>query len=463
MRGELVPSRTMLRYVGPDHAGPDHAGPDHAGPDHAGPDHAGPDHAGPDHPASTLAESFRREWPRLVAAAARIVHDLGRAEEIAQDVMVTALDRWPFTGVPERPGAWLLTATRNRARNAVRDGARARARDEAAAQPERVPAAEPDEPEPIGDDRLRLVFACCHPLLTREAQVALTLRLIGGLSTAEIARAFLVPEPTMAQRLVRAKRLLAEAGVPFVIPAPEEWGQRIPAVLAVVYLIYNEGYEAASGAALTRPVLCREAQRLASLVAELLPGEPDVHGLAALLALHNARIGTRIDEVGDLVLLEDQDRSRWDVTALAEGRAAIERALAAGPPGPFTVQAMIAACHTVAPSWEDTDWDAVVVLYDQLYLLTPTAVVALNRAVAVAMAGSPDDGLAVVDGLTTGELQRYHPLWATRAHLLRRLGRSHEAAVDYRRAAALAGNLVERRFLLARAAACEAAGEAEAG
>jgi RNA polymerase sigma-70 factor (ECF subfamily) len=419
-----------------------------------------------DESGAALAESFRQEWPRLVAAAARIVNDLGRAEEIAQDVMVTALDRWPFTGVPDRPGAWLLTATRNRARNAVRDDARARARDQAAALPERLlaPADDPDtsgpgeESDAIGDDRLRLVFACCHPALSRHAQVALTLRLVGGLSTSQIARAFLVSERTMAQRMVRAKRSLAEAGVPFAIPERHEWGERIPAVLAVVYLIFNEGYQAASGPTLSRPVLCDEAQRLAGLLTEFLPCEPEVHGLAALIALHRSRLATRVDADGDLIPLEDQDRRRWDQAAIAAGRTAIEQALALGPPGPLTLQAMIVACHADAPSWDATDWEAVLALYDQLHAANATAVVSLNRAVALSMARSPEAGLAEVDRLTAGQLARYHPVWATRAYLLARVGRDDEAAAAYRRAAAMAGNEAERRYLLRRAGAPGGAG-----
>jgi RNA polymerase sigma factor (sigma-70 family) len=362
----------------------------------------------PDRTASTLEDTFRREWPRLVAAAARIVGDLGRAEEIAQDVMVIALDRWPFTGVPDRPGAWLLTAARNRARNVARDEARALGRHRLAAISAVAPPEEMDGGGPIGDDRLGLVFACCHPLLNRDAQVALTLRFVGGLSTPEIARAFLVPEATLAQRVVRAKRVLAKAKVRFGIPARQDWEERLPAVLAVVYLIFNEGYEATSGPDLSRPVLCEEARRLAALLVELLPDQPEVHGLAALVELSAARLATRVDRDGDLVLLEDQDRGRWDRPAIAIGRASIERALRAGLPGTMTLQAMIAACHASARTWESTDWSAITALYDQLYSLSPSPVVALNRAVAISMISAPDTALLLVDDLIGGDLAR-HP------------------------------------------------------
>jgi RNA polymerase sigma-70 factor, ECF subfamily len=404
---------------------------------------------------STLEGTFRREWPLLVAAAARIVGDLSQAEEIAQDVMVTALDRWPFSGVPDRPGAWLLTATRNRARNVLRDRARAVARERATALPE-VAAPEVDGDEAlIADDRLRLVFVCCHPVLGQDAQVALTLRLLGGLSTREIARAFLVPETTLAQRLVRAKRTLANARVPFAVPDPQFWPERLPAVLSVIYLIFNEGYEAAEGPTLSRPVLCEEARRLAALLVEMVPDQPEVHGLAGLLALSAARLAARVDDAGGLVALEYQDRSRWDTRAIDEGRAAIERALRCGEPGPITLQAMIAACHAEAPTWDSTNWAAIVALYDRLYTLSPGPVVALNRAVAMSMTSLTAEALAVVDRLTAGDLARYHLAWATRADFLRRLGRFRESAADYRRAAALAGNEAERHFLTGRAELCE--------
>ena len=417
----------------------------------------------PDRAASTLDDVFRREWPLLVAAAARIVGDLGRAEEVAQDVMVTALDRWPFSGVPDRPGAWLLTAARNRARNVVRDEARAGSRNRAAAMAEVTPRQDADGDTPVGDDRLRLVFACCHPLLNRDAQIALTLRLVGGLSTPEIARAFLVPEATLAQRMVRAKRVLANAQVRFAIPDRNDWGERLPAVLAVVYLIFNEGYEATSGPELSRPILCGDARRLAALLVEMLPDQPDVHGLAALIELSAARLATRVDNAGNLILLEDQDRSRWDRQAITKGHAAIERALQAGAPGPMTLQAMIALCHIAARTWESTDWDAITALYDQLHELSPSPVVALNRAVAVSMSSSPEVALAVVDDLISGDLARYPLAWAARADMRWRLGRHHDSAADYRQAAALTANDAERRFLTRRAERFEHKADQEVG
>ena len=417
----------------------------------------------PDRTASTLEDTFRREWPRLVAAAARIVGDLGQAEEIAQDVMVTALDRWPFGGIPDRPGAWLLTAARNRARNVVRDEARAAARNRLAAIAEVAPPADMDGGGPIGDDRLRLVFACCHPLLKRDAQVALTLRLVGGLSIPEIARAFLVPEATLTQRVVRAKRVLANAQVRFAVPDRQDWGERLPAILAVVYLIFNEGYEATSGPELGRPVLCEEARRLAVLLVEMLPDQPEVHGLAALVELSAARLAARVDGSGDMVVLEDQDRSRWDRQAIANGRAAIERALRAGAPGPMTLQAMIAACHAGAGAWESTDWHAIGALYDQLYSVSPSPVVGLNRALAISMNSSPETALALVDDFISGDLASYPLAWATRADMLWRLGRHQDSAADYRRAAALTGNGTERRFLTRRAERCEGSTDQEVG
>jgi RNA polymerase sigma-70 factor, ECF subfamily len=409
--------------------------------------------------ARVLEDLFRREWPVLVGAAARITGDLGRGEELAQDVLVTALDRWPFTGVPERPAAWLATAVRNRARNWLRDEARRRARDRAAARPELVEPPELDDATPIEDDQLRLVFLCCHPLLGEEARVALTLRMVGGLSTAEIARAFLVPLPTMAQRLVRAKRLLAEARVPFDLPDAEQRGQRLPGVLAVLYLIFNEGYSAAAGDQLTRPQLCVEALRLAALLAELVPAEPKVHGLLALLSLHSARLPGRVDDGGDLVLLQLQDRTRWDRALVARGEAEIERALAlsGGAPGPLTLEAMIAACHTRARSWADTDWAAIAALYGRLHQANPSPVVALNRAVATSML-DPEAAWPELEALTE-QLSAYPPLWATRADLLRRLGRHTEAAREYRRAAGLGMNDVERRYLLTRADECDGAAQ----
>ena len=400
---------------------------------------------------SIYEELFRREWPALIGAAARITGDLDRGEEIAQDALVAALTKWPFRGMPDRPGAWLLTVARNRARNWVRDEARARAREEATS-----PAGLEDPPASdeyaIDDERLRLVFVCCHPVLSQEGRVALTLRLVGGLSTPEIARAFLVPLPTAAQRIVRAKRQLAEAAIAFEVPSPEEWPGRLPGVLDVIYLIFNEGYSAASGEQLMRPRLCAEALRLSELLVELVETEPEVTGLHGLLLLHSARLETRADHNGNLILLEDQDRTRWDPHLVARGEAAIEAALRLGEPGPMTVQAMIAACHVRARIWQDTDWDAIVALYGRLVELAPSPVVFLNRAVAVSMR-TPDLAL---DELVTLEdrLVGYAPFWAARADILRRLDRFAEAASAYRRTAALGPNEPERRLLLQRAERC---------
>jgi RNA polymerase sigma-70 factor (ECF subfamily) len=404
--------------------------------------------------AQTLEECFRREWPGLVAAAARITGDLGTAEEVVQDALTSALARWPFSGVPDRPGAWLLTASRNRARNLVRDRAREQARWEAAA--ERSPADDDHAPAPIGDDRLRLVFVCCHPVLAPEAQVALAMRLIGGLSTRQIARAFLQTDTAVAQRLVRAKRTLAEAGVPFAVPEPAEWPARLPGVLNVAYLIFNEGYLASEGPDLDRPDLCREALRLVALLAELIDDQAEVFGLLALINFHLSREATRRDADGDLVLLADQERWRWDAGHLAAAHAALNRALALGVADPYTLQASIAACHADAPTWEQTAWPRIVELYDQLIALTHSPVVELNRAVAVAMASGPPAGLEALNPIVAaGQLDGYHLLWATRADLLRRAGRLNEAASDYRRALTLATNAAEQRFLAARIDECE--------
>jgi len=400
-----------------------------------------------------LEDVFRREWPALVGAAARITGDLARAEEVAQDVLVAALDRWPFAGVPERPAAWLITAVRNRARNRVRDDARARAREVRTAGPE-VHAVDEVARGPIDDDRLRLILTCCHPVLAVDAQIALTLRMVGGLATPEIARSFLVPTSTMSQRLVRAKRALAAAEVAFELPSPAEWSVRLPGVLTVIYLIFNEGYAASAGQVLTRPALCEDARRMAHLLVELLPEEGEVRGLHALTCLLSARLATRVDGNGDLVLLEDQDRSRWDQSLLAAGEASIESALRLGPPGPTTLQAMIAACHTRAPTWESTNWPAIVALYDELVSRNPSPVVELNRAVASSMIDL-EDAWPVIDTITE-RLPNYAPARAARADALRRLGRHREAVAEYERAAQLDQNDAERHFLLRRIEECRA-------
>ena len=402
---------------------------------------------------------FRIESPRLIAGLARLTRDVGRAEELAQDALVAALETWPATGVPERPGAWLLATARNRALDHRRregrldawreENARDLAEREAAGA---GPGAALEDP--YGDDLLRLLFVACHPVLPTEARVALTLRLLGGLTTAEIARAFLAPEPTVAQRIVRAKRTLAEARVPFEVPLGDDLAARLGSVLEVIYLVFNEGYAATTGDDLTRPGLCEDALRLGRVLAGLAPGEPEVHGLVALMELHASRLGARTDAAGAPVLLLDQDRGRWDWLLVGRGLAALARAEAlAGPrPGPYALQAAIAACHARARTAAETDWPRIASLYGALAAEVPSPVVALNRAVAVGMAEGPAAGLALVDRLA-GEpaLRRYHLLPAVRGDLLARLGRREEARAALEEAAALAGNAREREVLLGRA------------
>ncbi|MGA4802040.1 RNA polymerase sigma factor [Streptomyces lavendulocolor] len=392
---------------------------------------------------------FRIESARIIAAVARIVRDVGIAEELAQDALVAALEQWPESGVPDRPGAWLMATARNRAVDLVRRRETyARKLAEVGRDLETAYEPEPAEPDDIDDDLLRLVFTACHPVLSADARVALTLRLLGGLTTEEIARAFLVPEATVAQRIVRAKRSLARAGVPFEVPGGRDRAARLASVLEVIYLIFNEGYAATAGDHWLRPGLCEDALRLARVLAGLMPGEPEVHGLAALLELQASRTAARTGPDGEPVLLADQDRTRWDRRLIRRGFASLERA----GTGPYALQAAIAACHARAPRYEETDWATIAVLYGRLAAVAPSPVVELNRAVAVSMADGPAAGLAIVDALAAEPaLKEYHLLPSVRGDLLARLGRDDEARAELERAASLARNARERALLLARA------------
>jgi RNA polymerase sigma factor (sigma-70 family) len=401
---------------------------------------------------------WRIESPRLIGALVRLVRDLGVAEELAHDALIAALEQWPRSGVPERPGAWLMATARHRAIDVLRRNNLQRRKHEqlAPVEPQTYPAPEEHSDDPVGDDVLRLMFTACHPLLPPEARVALTLRLLGGLTTGEIARAFLVSEPTVAQRLVRAKRTLREARVPFEIPDGADLVARLSSVLQVIYLIFNEGYSATQGEDWIRPTLCEEAQRLGRILAELAPAEPEVHGLLALLEIQASRLRARVDSGGEPVLLLDQDRARWDPLLIQRGLLALERAerlSATAGPGPYTLQAAIAACHARARQASETDWTRIAALYAQLLQVAPSPIVALNRAVAVGMAMGPEAGLELADALLPEpSLRDYHLLPSVRAHLLEKAGRSAEARSEYSRAAALTRNARERRLLLERAA-----------
>jgi RNA polymerase sigma factor (sigma-70 family) len=410
-----------------------------------------------------VAEVFRQEHARVVASILRMIRDIDTAQEVVQEAFEQALSHWPASGIPDRPGAWLVTTARRRALDHLRRRRRAGARVAELAHLAQDATHEPPdvaEPDDIPDDRLRLIFTCCHPALPAESRVALTLRLVGGLSTVEIARAFLVPEPTIAQRLVRAKRAIRDGGVPYEVPEGLELASRLSPVLAVLYLIFNEGYAAHSGRDLLRDDLCEEAIRLGRVLAELMPDEPEVLGLLALMELQASRAAARTDADGNLVLLEDQDRRRWDRGRIGRGLALLERAGARGNAGagPYRLQAAIAACHARAASWEATEWERIVDHYRALAALAPSPVIDLNLAVAVGLADGPAAGLAALDALDAAALRDYHLLPAARADFLRRLGRFTEAAVEYRRALRLADNAREQAFLVGRLTACEAAG-----
>ncbi|MFD9233948.1 RNA polymerase sigma factor [[Kitasatospora] papulosa] len=404
--------------------------------------------------SSAVEAVYRIESARIIAGTARIVRDVGIAEEIAQDALVAALEQWPEDGVPDRPGAWLMATAKHRAIDLVRRRETyARKLAEAGRALEDVPTPEPADPDGIDDDLLRLIFTSCHPVLSTEARVALTLRLLGGLGTDEIARAFLVRESAVAQRIVRAKRTLGRTGVPFEVPSGPERPARLGSVLDVIYLIFNEGYAATTGDDLLRPALCEDALRLARLLAGLMDREPEVHGLAALLELQASRTRARTGADGTPLLLAEQNRARWDHLLIRRGFAALERAHAlGGAPGPYTLQAAIAACHARAVRWSDTDWPVIAALYGRLVAVAPSPVVELNRAVAVSMAQGPEAGLALTDALLDDPaLAGYHLLPSVRGDLLERLGRGEEARAAFVRASELTRNARERELLLARA------------
>ena len=411
---------------------------------------------------------WRIESPKLIAGLTRIVRDVGQAEDLAQDALLAALEQWPESGVPNNPGAWLMAAAKHRAIDAMRRGTmQDRKHEEIGHELEwrqESTIAELDEAldDHVGDDLLRLVFIACHPVLSTDARVALTLRLLGGLTTEEIARAFLAAESTIQQRIVRAKRTLADAKVPFEVPRGAELADRLSSVLAVVYLIFNEGYSATAGDDWIRPSLCEEALRLGRVVAELMPNEAEVHGLVALMEIQASRLRARVGPTGEPVLLLDQDRGRWDHLLIRRGLAALERAESlGGTAGPYTLQAAIAACHARARTSEQTDWVRIAALYQALAQLTPSPIVELNRAVAVSMAFGPGAALPLVDALAEEPaLANYHLLPSVRGDLLKKLGRTAEARAEFERAASLTRNARERALLLERAAACGSAATA---
>lgn len=409
----------------------------------------------PSDPRGTVETVFRMESPRIIAGVTRIVRDVGIAEELAQDALVAALEQWPRDGVPGNPGAWLMTAARRRAVDLVRRRENyARKLQEIGRSLETtLPPEEPADPEDIDDDLLRLVFTTCHPVLSAEARIALTLRLLGGLTTAEIARAFLVPEPTIAQRIVRAKRTLATKNVAFEVPYGSEREARLGDVLDVIYLVFNEGYAATAGDDWLRPGLCEDALRLARVLSGLMPKEPEVHALASLLEFQASRTAARTGPSGEPVLLEDQNRRRWNRMLIARGINALARADATrtGAPGPYALQAAIAACHAHAYTYEETDWASIATLYGLLAVRAPSPVVELNRAVAVSRAEGPEPALEILDALIDEPaLRDYHLLPSVRGDLLARLGRTAEARTEFERATSLARNARERELLAAR-------------
>ena len=408
---------------------------------------------------SAINAVYRIESPRLIAGLARMVRDVGLAEELAQDALVAALERWPQSGVPDNPGAWLMATAKHRAVDLLRRAKRLeRKHEELGREVDREMSPDLDAAldDDVGDDLLRLVFTACHPVLSMEARVALTLRLLGGLTTGEIARAFLVPEPTIAQRIVRAKRTLADARVPFEVPRGAELAARLSSVLQVIYLIFNEGYSATAGDDWVRPALCEDALRLGRILAGLAPEEPEVHGLVALMEIQASRLRARTGPAGEPVLLLDQNRALWDRVLIGRGLAALDRAEELdGGRGSYTLQAAIAACHARARTPEGTDWTRIAALYRDLAQLSPSPVVELNRAVAVAMASGPAAGLELVDALLPEpSLSGYHLLPSVRGDLLAKLGRLEEAGKEFQRAASLTKNARERKLLLERAAAC---------
>ena len=412
-----------------------------------------------------IAAVWRIESAKIIGTVARMVRDVGIAEELAQDTLVAALEHWPRDGIPDNPGAWLTAAAKNRALDWLRHRQLVARKHEELGRDLEIErdladATHDEAPDDdVGDDVLRLIFTACHPVLSSDAQVALTLRLLGGLSTDEIGRAFLVPEATIAQRIVRAKRTLSAARVPFEVPRAAELAARLASVLAVIYLIFNEGYAATAGDDWMRPTLCHEALRLGRILAELAPHEPEVHGLVALMEIQSSRTAARIGPTGEPILLLDQNRTRWDQLLIRRGFAALERASAhGGAHGPYALQAAIAACHARARTAEDTDWARIAALYDALAALAPSPVVELNRSVAVSMAFGPAAGLAIVDGLANEpSLSRYHLLPTVRGDLLEKLGRHAEACEEFLRAAALTRNAREQALLHDRARGCREA------